>query len=214
MLQDIGASILAKKHNLKVQNYQNYYDKITLNLYQGEKNVYDNIVQVNDSNVDEILRTESMDCGFELCTYFQTSFFVTNFAKEIKAHFKLNQEFKKNQVFVHVRLGDASGKNPGMKYYEMCLDQLKFDSGYISTDSIGEKMIYELCEKYNLSLYTNTPENTILFAKDFDNLVLSGGTFSWWIGFLSNASNILYPKNYLNWHGNIFVYNNWNGISC
>ena len=126
----------------------------------------------------------------------------------------LNQESKKNKVFVHIRLGDASSKNPGIKYYEMCLDKLKFDSGYISTDSIDEKMIHKLCEKYNLSLYENTPGNTILFAKNFDNLVLSGGTFSWWIGFLSQASNILYPKNYLNWHGDIFVNNNWNGISC
>ena len=214
MLQDIGASILAKKHNLKVKNYQNYYDKINLNLHQGEKTISDNIVQVTDSNVDEILKMKNINCGFEICSYFQTSFFVTNFEKEIKTHFNLNQEFKKNKVFVHIRLGDASSKNPGIKYYEMCLDKLKFDSGYISTDSIDEKMIHKLCEKYNLSLYENTPGNTILFAKNFDNLVLSGGTFSWWIGFLSQASNILYPKNYLNWHGDIFVNNNWNGISC
>jgi hypothetical protein len=45
----------------------------------------------------------------------------------------------------------------------------------------------------------------LTFGKNFNNLVLSEGTFSWWIGYMSNAENIICNKrNYL-WHGDIFL---------
>jgi len=214
LFQDIGCSILAKKHNLHVQNYKKNYDKIKLNLHQGNRVINDNYITITDDNVDKILQKEEIKSGLESSTYFQTKFFVTNFKNEIQNHFLNLNEDKKEGVFVHVRLDDAASKNPGMPYYEMCLNKLNPKFGYVSSDTIHHPMIYHLCQKYNLSMYENTPDNTILFAKNFENVILSGGTFSWWIGFLSNTSNVFYPKNHLDWHGDIFVYKEWNGISC
>jgi hypothetical protein len=42
-------------------------------------------------------------------------------------------------------------------------------------------------ENLNLVSTEESPINTINFAKNFNNLVLSQGTFSWWIAFLSKA---------------------------
>lgn len=214
LLQDIGASVLSKKFDLVVTNYLKNYEHIQVDLHQGKKIILNDPLQVSDDNIDEILKKESLDCALELTTYFQTKFFVTQFKNEIKNHVSKNVVTKKNGVFIHVRLDDATCRNPGFNYYDECLKQLSFTEGFISSDTPNHKIVNDLVNKYNLQLYQNSASNTILFAKDFDNLVLSGGTFSWWIGFLSQASNILYPKNHLDWHGDIFVYNNWNGISC
>jgi hypothetical protein len=52
-----------------------------------------------------------------------------------------------------------------------------------------------LIVKYNLTPYHGTPQTTIKFAKNCNNLVLSLSTFSWWIGFLSKAERVIYPNN-------------------
>jgi hypothetical protein len=69
-----------------------------------------------------------------------------------------------------------------------------------------------LIENCNFILYHDTPINTINFGKNFKNLILSGGTFSWWIGFLSKAKNVFFPKDKIKWHGDIFVFDKWQGL--
>ncbi len=66
--------------------------------------------------------------------------------------------------------------------------------------------------KFNLEIYNASPLNTIDFAKNFKNLVLSEGTFSWWIGFLSNANNIYFNERERFWHGDIFVFPEWKAL--
>ena len=50
-----------------------------------------------------------------------------------------------------------------------------------------------------------------MFASTCNNIVLSGGTFSWMMGFFAfYAKNIYYPKYDKPWFGNIFeTNNNW-----
>ena len=115
-------------------------------------------------------------------------------------------------VFVHVRLDDACQNNPGLEYYRTCLKNINFECGYISSDSPDHPMVKSLISEFNLALYNNSPVETINYAKKFDKLILSGGTFSWWIGVLSKASEIFYPKQKIIWHGDIFVFPEWKGI--
>jgi len=53
-----------------------------------------------------------------------------------------------------------------------------------------------------------------MFASTCNNLILSGGTFSWLIGFLAFYSkNIYYPLDNKNkWYGDIFIFPEWTGI--
>ena len=117
-----------------------------------------------------------------------------------------------NDVFINIRLGDVSHLNPGFTYYDKVLSNLKFDNGYISSDSIRHHICIELIKKYNLTIFNDNEVNTIMFASTCKNIVLSHGTFSWLIGLLGFYSTIYYQKITRFWQGDIFVFPEWNEI--
>jgi hypothetical protein len=91
---------------------------------------------------------------------------------------------------------------------------LSFENRYISSDSIDDDICRQLIQKYNLSIIDLDEVDTILFACTCHKFILSSGTYSWLIGFLSmccseNPSIIYYPKIKKIWHGDIFVYPEW-----
>lgn len=225
LFQNIGTSIISKKFDLEVVKYSNpnIFKIFGLKLHNGKRKLQ-NLVIVSDDGLDffgktkekylslrELLEMQSIDFGVRYEGYFQDRWFVENYENEIRSHFDLTYtERNKKDVFVHVRLGDVADRNPGYEYYEKCLESIDFETGFISTDDTRHPLINKLCEKYNLQLYVNDPIGTINFAKDFSNLVLSEGTFSWWIGFLSKSENIFCPRktNGERWQGDIFIFDN------
>jgi hypothetical protein len=153
-----------------------------------------------------------MNNGILFDGLFQMRNFVIDYKSEILSHFNLKYENKPNQVFVHVRLGDITHTNPGLEYYRTALNKLNFESGYIVSDSPENNIVRSLIQEYNLEFYDNSPIKILEFAKNFDNLVLSKGTFSWWIGLLSKSNNIYYPINDIGWPGDIFVFDDWKAL--
>jgi hypothetical protein len=132
-----------------------------------------------------------------------------------------------NDVFVHVRLGDAIEYSIAFEYYDYTLAQLTFDNGYISSDTIDHPLCRDLIAKYGLKpvdVYKKTPEEgsrdptqeeiqTIMFGSTCRYLVLSGGSFSWIIGLLSNPAwtTVFFHKSNREkrWFGDIFVFPDW-----
>ena len=141
--------------------------------------------------------------------FFQLKEFFTKYEFEIKSLLNINHKsVNKDLVFVHYRIGDIEnhrGMLP-LEYYIDALENTKFNGGYISSDSLDHKNCTYLMKTYNLKAVHNlSPINTIYLGKNFNNLVLSEGTFSWWIGFLSEAENIICNKRDNLWHGDIFL---------
>lgn len=96
-----------------------------------------------------------------------------------------NSRYKKNNnVFIHIRLGDVTDKNPGFDYYYKICSKLNFEKGYISSDSINHSICNKLIMKYNLQVYRNEEIKTWQFASTCKYIILSNGTFSWIIGAL------------------------------
>ena len=85
-------------------------------------------------------------------------------------------------------------------------------NGITDTQSLEvfERLVSELSKNFNLDIYKNEcPMQTIDYTRKFDKLILSEGTFSWWIGTLSKSNFVYYNERDRFWHGDIFVDKNW-----
>ena len=104
-----------------------------------------------------------------------------------------------NDLFVHVRLDDATKFTPIIDYYVNTINNIKYDNLYISTDEPSHEIIKKLLEKYpSAKLFLQNEITTFQFASTCKNIILSRGTFSACIGYLSFYSTIYYPKNDIN----------------
>ena len=125
-------------------------------------------------------------------------------------------------IFIHYRIGALSPTNePNIAKMEYMEKSIKSIFGYenipksIGSDSPTDDRVIRLCQEYGFEKYEDSPENTIKFGAKFQNKILSHGTFSWWIGILGSQNNVMFPSksDHPAWHGDIFVYKDWNEIS-
>lgn len=215
LFMEVAQSILSKKLNLYVKSefpYEIYFKKLGFSAYRGSTRIINDILHYDDSQMADLLNLEKINNGISYNGYFQVKDFVINYKDDIRSHFNLNYQNKRDDMFVHLRLDDAAQWNVGIDYYRKAIESCNYNKGYISSDSPNSQIVNDLISEYKLELVNTDPITTIDYAKNFGNLVLSKGTFSWWIGFLSMAKNIYYPKEYKLWHGDIFVYDEWQEI--
>lgn len=177
------------------------------------------VIQVDNKNYMELLKAGYvMDARYFFADYFQIKEFILEYRNDIRNVYK--REFKprdSKEVFVAFRLGDATHSRARLpkEYYEDALTKLYdngCNSGYITTENMEHPDVQYLINKFGLKPYVNhTPLEKINFAKDFNNLVLSEGSFSFWIGMLSNAENVYINdrRHIWSWHGDIFVFPEW-----
>ena len=175
-------------------------------------------IVVNTKNYLDLLNSEYvMDAHYLFRDYFQLKEIVLQ-REAIKQIYKckVNKRDSK-EVFVAFRLGDAtfSRARLPLEYYDEAISRLYISGcnrGYITSENIEHPDVQFLINKFGLVPYTNhIPLEKINFAKDFDNLVLSEGSFSFWIGMLSEATNVYINdrRHIYSWHGDVFVFPEW-----
>jgi hypothetical protein len=211
LFQYFTALILSNKFNQKISNVLSN-NILKHNLINNDINYNKNLI-VDDNNINDILKLDTIDSNLILNGFFQN--------KDLLKHFNKNQNIINNNkelikgTFVHVRLGDIVNDSRSCKiqYYKKALQGL--NGGCISSDSPNNDIIKKLSDEFNLEIFESSPEETIIFGSQFDNKILSLGTFSWWIGFLGNQNNVICPiqKEYREWHGDIFPFLNWKEVS-
>ena len=227
IIRNIAVSIIAQKHNLLV-NYCNNTSFIELGilLFIGTK-IFENTILLTDTNYFNILNSNDLKYNLNPNeNYFQTKE-ITNLLYEylngepIKNNIINNNKYKErynnnNDLFVHIRLDDMAHNNPGLYYYINTINRINYSDLYISTDSLHHPLIFNLKQRFPKLIIINYNEiNTIQFASTCKNIVLSHGSFSAVIGYLSFFSQIYYPEYESGkiWYGDMFSINNWNKCS-
>jgi len=229
IIRNLAVSFIAKNHDLKVcYSSAELINKLGIELYCGRL-VYTSGKVLNDKNYFETLNIEKLEYKLNPNKYFFQTYDITKLiyshihSDEVKSNIIKCNPYKErynnnNDLYLHVRLGDtekfARKTNPGIEYYKKAINMNKFDNLYISTDAPNHEIIKTLLSTYlNASLIKYNEVNTIQFASTCKNVILSHGSFSAIIGYLSFFSNVYYPKYRIGgkqmWHGDIFSIDGW-----
>lgn len=216
------------KFNLKSSyKYEKQFNQLGIYFYKGS-NIYNKSVLLTDINFENLLKSDISPKNIiinnrvwfhksNFCKLIHRYFIKHKLFKKVQKHNKYKERYSKNNnLFIHVRLGDVSEKTKHLlDYYSNTIKSTQFDKGYISSDSINHELCQTLITKYKLEIIDKSEVETIMFGSTCKHIILSGGTFSWLIGFLAeNKSNIIYPKIKETWYGeDIFSFSNWSNKS-
>jgi len=224
IIRNLAVSLIAEKYNLNVNYYnKELINKLGIDLFSGT-NTYKNIQYLNDDNYFSLYNCGTLDYNLNPNhSYFQTkdiSNFLYNYlhTDKIKSNIIEKNPFcqrynANNDLFIHIRLTDVSHFNPGINYYLNVIKSISFDNLYISTDEKTHNIVKKLITIYpNANLIDYDEIKTIQFASTCKNIILSHGSFSALIGYLSFYSNIYYPEYESKkiWYGDMFSIENWN----
>ena len=228
IIRNLAVSLLAEKYNLQADYCdKELISKLGIELYSGNKR-YTQTVQLTDNNYFRIYNNINFNYNLYASEFYQTKE-ITNLlynylhTDKIMSNIIKNNQFKEryntnNDLFIHIRLTDAAQWNPGITYYTNAIKNINFDKLYISTDDVNHNIIIKLQELYPSSLLVKGNEiTTIQFGSTCKHIILSHGSFSAIIGYLSFFSNIYYPEYELDkmWYGDMFSIDsdNWKKLS-
>ena len=206
IIRHLALSFVAKKHDLYTSVYlrESEVTDLGIQLFCGN-NIYLKTEELTDWNFFDILEKESINFNLDAKTYFQSKKISDKIHEYLNSSEVAERIVQKNQYsqrynnnndcFIHIRLGDVARWNPGFEYYDGILSTLKIDTIYIATDSPDHEIIKKLQEKYpNVTLFDDSLSNIIKFASTNKYVILSYGTFSAVIGYLSYHSTVFYKK--------------------
>jgi hypothetical protein len=232
-IRAMGAHFISKNLNISAEYPFDMNVLLGLNLHNNDKTVIDksksNTIYLTDNNFMNYINNPTisiqdntiLNLNNIYCQTREHSLKIYEFVNEEKNKLciinknKYNTTYNKNNnVFIHVRLGDVIDNNPGANYYKKVLSKIKFDAGYISSDSINHPICTQLINEFKLiPIYLNEID-TIHFGSMCKHIVLSNGTFSWLIGLLGFSSDVYWPEIKKVWHGDIFeCMPNWKKVS-
>jgi hypothetical protein len=223
IFRNVLVSLIAQKFDLSVF-YCNelLIQELGIHLFSG-KYTYENTLQLTDENYFSIYNSEILKSNLDPNKdYFQTrelSNLLYNYLRNdpVKTNIINKNPYNaryntNNDLFVHIRLTDVARYNPGLEYYLNAIVSIPFDNLYISSDDVTHEIVRNIIKVYPTAVIVSSNEiTTIQFASTCKHIILSHGSFSAIIGYLSFFSNIHYPEYDANkiWYGDMFSINTW-----
>lgn len=222
IFRNLAVSIIAEKQNLYVKYCnQDKIQQLGIDLFSGNQ-MFSKTISLNEENYF-LIHNSNLQYNLDP----NNAYFQSKEISNLLYNHLRNNKIKKNVIqknpfiqrydtnndlFIHVRLGDVANNNPGIQYYLNTIKMIEYDNLFISTDSPEHIIIQTLFKTYPNAKLVNSDEiNTIQFASTCKNIILSHGSFSAIIGYLSYFSQIYYPEYMMDkiWYGDMFSIDGW-----
>jgi hypothetical protein len=228
IIRNIAVSLVAEKYNLRVKYCsEQLINNLGIKLFSGTVS-FRNTIRLTDNNYFSIYNGGNLNNNLNPNIDFFQTVPITNLlhtylhSDKIKANIiecnPFNARYNSNNdLYIHIRLTDVEKHSPGINYYMNAIKMINFDNIYISTDDRSHNIIKEIMNTYpNASLIEYDEIKTIQYASTCKNIILSHGSFSAIIGYLSFFSTVNYPEYEANkiWYGDMFSINGWVKHSC
>lgn len=224
LFRNIAVSLIAEKCDLMV-NYVSHdlINLLGIYLYTKGTKIYNKTIPLTDANYMDMYNNPqniiyNLDPNNDFFQTREISLLIYKYIHSQSENIIYLNPFKdrylmNNDVCIHVRLTDASRHNPGLNYYINTLSRITYDNIYITTDEPRHPIICNILEKYpDAKIIVLDTIKTLQFASTCKHVILSHGSFSATIGYLSYYSNVYYPKYDANhiWYGDMFSIDGWN----
>tara|TARA_X000000950_G_scaffold209862_1_gene252343 strand:+ start:1790 stop:2869 length:1080 start_codon:yes stop_codon:yes gene_type:complete len=207
IIRNLAMAIIAEKFDLFIRYQRSQeIEKLGFKLFCGTKKYSKNKV-VTEKNYYYILKYNTLHYNIRSRgkSFYQTKQITNDIHNYLKSSKIMDQivnnnihkeRYKNNNdCFIHIRLGDVADWNPGFAFYYKIISNINFNKLYIATDSPDHSIIAQLRNRFpHLDLYDTNLPDIMLFASTCKHVILSYGSFSAVIGYLSYYSNVYYKK--------------------
>lgn len=209
MLQLAGAACMARQLKIYLsdawfnfaapgvdhQDFCNYFD-INTDFFNCGAQLHEPIVHMDNAYFQLHPDIELLaPAHYELNeVFFQNKIFTNKYWHWLSHVYQLKKPIEKipNQVLVYCRIGDV---RPPMtatpEFYAQALSQMTFQGGTILTEATQEPFIQQLAQQHGLTIQYLTPGQALACSMQYERMVLDEGSFSWWMGVLSQAPQVI-----------------------
>ena len=142
IIRNLAVSLIAEKHNLKVDYFnKDLIKKLGIELFNGSNSYNSTKIYLTDDNYFSIYSKDEINYNLDPnSSYFQSKQ-ITNFLYNYLHKNNIKQNiidknpfkeriniYKNNDLFIHIRLSDVAHFNPGIMYYINAIKNISFNN--------------------------------------------------------------------------------------
>jgi hypothetical protein len=213
IFQYVSARIFAEKNKLNlVTQLDCDLVKTTPHKIFDELNIQDSLTTNSNSFKNDEIECFGNHYNYIFDDFFQNCVFINKNQDLVKSFFDLPQIEKNTEdIVLHLRLDDmihgtditnptdwGDSEIPHPNYYKRVLNSENYKKVYIVVDKIKyewEENYLKHFNDFNPVIISQSPHEDFIFMRNFNKIITSISTFSYWSAFLSDAEKIYTLKN-------------------